>query len=1793
MWTYRRPHHPEELTKKNIEERGKLALSRALSIGRVIGFVASGATVGYGQPSWKGLARKAYDEATKLSTSTRNAGASKTAMDRLQKLEKTGKLTDDIVHALGLAERVAIDTGQESQFRRDIASFFATNRSSQRDKNKTEEYRKSEPLRRIISDLRISRLLTLNYDSEIEEEFYRLFRTSGADSYHHVVDKQPSDFEILRSEDFKEALKLPARVEYTDGTTRSVLSMSMNASNIGDLVNFALQPMQFVGQVFHLHGRFDCPEDMVLTDRDYRATYLKSDEQAQTFDEALSALMSGNDILFVGVGMTEEDLLRPLRQFVSRDRTPEFSKRHVFAMRENSVSLDTEWLEGEGVSFDQDKEDFKTQHIDAHTEQSGCTTGSAYTDYAADESMAVNHRTEYGVYSIFHGGQALRTIRMANELLQATAPNKDKPSPFERRFQLRRYRAAVAATHDAIMALRDEAPAEIGHKMPDELLMRRELLSFARALAKSAEVVKRLEKKAKLLAEDYVAISPSKTVLARLSNLTYEARSRALDLALVAYAGEKDKWWAEWRNAPKNRNAQFQQTYLESDENNCFPIAARHRPDYKEQLPDDVSNFDMIQELQSLAQEACAPLVRQSYCTVQQELRGHHMNGFDSNQLTYFDEKHSQSGAPGGEQRNFFEVPPKRVLRASLPRGHGKGSLLHMLQQGVPEPDGSAPKRLLVDTLFDKSNMQELEKNRYFGSFFLHLSFSMEFASVISALKMFVEQATCGVIVEYGSDFAKKAKARLRTYDGDLPEPFLNYLKEFIDDSDSYKMVEGYDDLIRDGAGKRVAVTKLVEKFYGGFWGKQTLQQGSGRAHRLEELRSRLSAFTDVVDILEDKNIRLAIVMSGLDKLCDSEGTAYNPMFRALFRLLSNCGTKTASEADITTPLDLVLISGRKDLPLRYLSREFTKKQLKHHLARPGKASADSTYSSYTKYHPMGGAIYLEKWPVLPMLSKDQRYWLSAEHDQFLNDLMFKEDGKLKLPRDVKRGLRRREIARLCESSVALHTWVSGAFGISQALMERQTNFKTRAELRDHLNRKAVEFVSAMDAAAGRGGHALVMRDVIETHKAELRFWGAALLESLKGLKTTADFRSWPDPKLRRTTKHVSDVATESDANHMVDLVFVILSHLALFPMPVEPRVLYGCDEIKRLLAKICDAEQQTKFGKAGAAAKLFNWRDINRLVRLRLLSQVLRYLADAGLLIAVGRKPVRPTQPAGAAGDAGGVERTSADIHTRYTIQHQMRDFTARLMDLSLPDQGERNFFQVSVYCDQPRDLPAPREDHYALVRQIMDRQIEQCRNSIWVLLQLIGDKGDDRWQTLSKSDRPLMRYGLRRRIMKLSDQARDGGAPVVDPQIPSLHAVPQRIRALYGLLRSGFSIGTVSRLSALDEREIDQPYERFKGWLRGVTNAAIGWDYALDELFYQEDPHNRVLDDKKVKGTRSRIVNALSDLNACAQPPKADEVFQDFNGFARPLYRDEVGWLLNERGVVSLVQGQIFDAIPLFQRALDEMHHVDVSRNYDPALHAAVRRVRLNQAIALIDRGHLARAYDMLRGLQLPEDFSNHSGSQVSWLARGYIGLIDHLSGNLDVALTAYDETIGLAQDREMMRVVGIFSKHKADLLRRKSKFDDAHEAISKATSAALNCAQRDILHLAKVSEGNLILADPDGEISSASTCMIEALQFAQTMGIPRLETEARSLQAELMLAQGERMLAGSAASEAAAIANRNGLRLNKLRALRHYGASLRLRGQLQLASQVLGETRRESERRGYQGLAKSLANELRLIL
>ncbi len=59
MYTYRHPYRPFEFTPSYIERRGQLSLFRAINVGRVIGFIGSGATAAYGRPTWSDLVETA------------------------------------------------------------------------------------------------------------------------------------------------------------------------------------------------------------------------------------------------------------------------------------------------------------------------------------------------------------------------------------------------------------------------------------------------------------------------------------------------------------------------------------------------------------------------------------------------------------------------------------------------------------------------------------------------------------------------------------------------------------------------------------------------------------------------------------------------------------------------------------------------------------------------------------------------------------------------------------------------------------------------------------------------------------------------------------------------------------------------------------------------------------------------------------------------------------------------------------------------------------------------------------------------------------------------------------------------------------------------------------------------------------------------------------------------------------------------------------------------------------------------------------------------------------------------------------------------------------------------------------------------------------------------------------------------------------------------------------------------------------------------------------------------------
>ncbi|HLJ26717.1 MAG TPA: SIR2 family protein [Candidatus Angelobacter sp.] len=72
--------------------------------------------------------------------------------------------------------------------------------------------------------------------------------------------------------------------------------------------------------VFHCHGKLDDSQNgntnwLIVTEEDYQRCYFGHSEDRTAFRHALHLLYSSNPILFIGTGLEDEDLFRPLRAF--------------------------------------------------------------------------------------------------------------------------------------------------------------------------------------------------------------------------------------------------------------------------------------------------------------------------------------------------------------------------------------------------------------------------------------------------------------------------------------------------------------------------------------------------------------------------------------------------------------------------------------------------------------------------------------------------------------------------------------------------------------------------------------------------------------------------------------------------------------------------------------------------------------------------------------------------------------------------------------------------------------------------------------------------------------------------------------------------------------------------------------------------------------------------------------------------------------------------------------------------------------------------------------------------------------------------------------------------------------------------------------------------------------------------------------------------------------------------------------------------------------------------------------
>ncbi len=181
--------------------------------------------------------------------------------------------------------------------------------------------RDHDPLWLLVEKLEITRFATTNYDLEIERLLGEIgFRKTDYDAQAELADE---DIE---------------RVGPMGGRVREIV---LNEHSAVDLIDFATTHTAYSVQVVHLHGRATEDttqlerDDLVVTERDYQAKYLGDSPYQVSSREGFQIMFGGNPVLFIGLGLAEGDVMRPLREFAGNQKGRNNS---IFALRHASDS---------------------------------------------------------------------------------------------------------------------------------------------------------------------------------------------------------------------------------------------------------------------------------------------------------------------------------------------------------------------------------------------------------------------------------------------------------------------------------------------------------------------------------------------------------------------------------------------------------------------------------------------------------------------------------------------------------------------------------------------------------------------------------------------------------------------------------------------------------------------------------------------------------------------------------------------------------------------------------------------------------------------------------------------------------------------------------------------------------------------------------------------------------------------------------------------------------------------------------------------------------------------------------------------------------------------------------------------------------------------------------------------------------------------------------------------------------------------------------------------------------------
>jgi hypothetical protein len=591
------------------------------------------------------------------------------------------------------------------------------------------------------------------------------------------------------------------------------------------------------------------------------------------------------------------------------------------------------------------------------------------------------------------------------------------------------------------------------------------------------------------------------------------------------------------------------------------------------------------------------------------------------------------------------------------------------------------------------------------------------------------------------------------------------------------------------------------------------------------------------------------------------------------------------------------------------------------------------------------------------------------------------------------------------------------------------------------------------------------------------------------------------------------------DRRKLVDLQRQVLWHIAAIGQPVEAEVLLRCPRILESLKRaLC--EKVEKFindapasGQPPYAASTADELDSAERIRLFALECVLLILEARCLIFRLHRRdkvvgerndtsalwsapdlqqPVdAPPQPmANAQMMADTAGRRMRWAIHRLVQRHIFHRMGAPFVEYTRPEQ-----FTLTLYASQPDELPRLTTDAHA-----------------------------DLHRTVSA----LVGYPEAR------DQGQEIRARKKERAHISAHTTAiECLRAAFGIVRSTYSLSVISRLDSTTTQTGEA----------GIASLAHRGFFEAHRLLLRWMAHEaRWLEDIAEEQARTEEEQARTAVESC------------WKHAARPFYAEELVWLYNECGVLSLVQGRVTDAMFLLDRA-DLM----AANELEPQMSGGLRaRISLNRALANIDRGRLSLAQEELEHVRGIHDET----PDMRLIATGFLGVVEHLRGRMPQARAHYAEALegtvleqqsgrpgGLLGMRRS-RAAAIFARCMGDLHQRLQKTEDAQRSYTQAFTLALEGGHEDVRHAIMVARMRArIRTELAGGAGTTSAEMAERHReldvvedYARLMGLLRLHTEVDEVRARLHRLSGDLPAAAAVAARSVAIASANDLRLRK---------------------------------------------------